>query len=832
MDPLPLHTIIWLVCWSFWLFPFCASSGSRLLPDKPLSVGSTITSDDGTFALGFFSLSSSSTKHYYVGIWYKNIPEDNFVWVANRAMPITDPSSAILAFTSGSNLALSDTKGTLLWTTNISAAGNSSSEATGGKATLDNNGNFILQSSHGTILWQSFDYPTDTLLPRMNLRITHKMHALQRLISWRSPQDPSPGNFSYGADPDEFRQRFIWNGSTPYMRGSIWNNNLLVGQYVESIKSTIYYTLQTIDDEVYASFGLPPPSVSLVQMKIDYSGKIKTRVWNSNRSTWTDLWSGPNHECNKFGYCGPFGYCDNTQPIVTCKCLDGFEPNNIQDWTASRFSQGCHRMEALTCGQGDGFLNMSTMKVPSQFLYVTNRSLDECIAECTSNCSCTAFTYTNMSTDAINGVETRCLLWTRDLIDMEKLVGQGETLYIRVNALSDKKQKSVVLKITLPVVSSLLIVICAWLVWICNLGGKQKNKKNWKKVMSGTSSTSVELHDGNLKYPFISFKEIVLATNNFSNSNMLGHGGFGNVYKGTLEDGTKIAVKRLSKGSGQGVMEFRNEVILIAKLQHQNLVRLLGFCIHGDEKLLIYEYLPNKSLDAMLFADATRKSMLDWPMRFEIIKGVARGLLYLHQDSRLKIIHRDLKASNILLDAEMSPKISDFGMARIFGGNQQQENTNRVVGTYGYMSPEYVLKGVFSVKSDVYSFGVLLLEIVSGSKISSVHLKADFSSIIAYAWSLWKDGNTQDFVDSSIVGSCSLNETSRCIHIGLLCVQGSPNARPLVSSIVSFLDNGDISLPTPKEPMYFAEDNYGTDGAAENTAKSANNMSITVLEGR
>ena len=246
--------------------------------------------------------------------------------------------------------------------------------------------------------------------------------------------------------------------------------------------------------------------------------------------------------------------------------------------------------------------------------------------------------------------------------------------------MADKKQKSIVLKITLPVVSSLLIVICAWLVWICNLGGKQKNKKNWKKVMSGTSSTFAELRDVNLKYAFISFKEIVLATNKFSNSNMLGHGGFGNVYKGTLENGTEIAVKRLSKGSGQGTLEFRNEVILIAKLQHKNLVRLLGFCIHGDEKLLIYEYLPKKSLDAMLF-NATRKSMLDWPIRFEIIKWVARGLLYLHQDSRLKIIHRDLKASNILLDAEMSPKISDFGMARIFGGNQQQENTNRVVGT-------------------------------------------------------------------------------------------------------------------------------------------------------
>ncbi|KAM3245188.1 hypothetical protein ACQJBY_056487 [Aegilops geniculata] len=831
MDPLPIHTIICLVCWSFWLFPFCASSGSRLLPDKPLSAGSTITSDDGTFALGFFSPSSSGKKHYYVGIWYKNIPKDNVVWVANRAMPIADPSSATLAFTNGSNLALSDTNGQLLWMTDISAAGNSSSEATGGEATLDNNGNFILRSSQGIILWQSFDYPTDTLLPGMNLRITHKTHALQRLVSWRNTQDPSPGNFSYGAHPDEFLRRFSWNGSTPYWRSPAWNNYLLVGRYVESVKSTIHFTLNTIDDEVYISFGLPEPSVSLVLLKMDYSGKMKLRTWNSNMSKWADLRSEPKQECNKFGYCGPFGYCDNTQPIVTCKCIDGFEPNNKQDWTAHRFSQGCHRMEALRCDQRDGFLNLPSMKVPDESLHVKNISLDECIEECTSNCSCTAYAYANTSTKDINGDETRCLLWNGDLIDTEKLIGQGQNLYIRVNGLSDKKRKSTVLKITLPVVSSLLIIIWVCLVWICCLGGKQRNKKIWKKLMSGTSSTSVELCDGNLKYPSISFKEIVLATNNFSNSNKLGHGGFGNVYKGTLEDGTEIAVKRLSKGSGQGVVEFRNEVLLIAKLQHKNLVRLLGFCIHGDEKLLIYEYLPNKSLDAMLF-DATRKSMLNWPIRFKIIKGVARGLLYLHQDSRLKIIHRDLKASNILLDAEISPKISDFGIARIFGGDQQQENTNRVVGTYGYMSPEYALNGVFSVKSDVYSFGVLLLEIVSGSKTSSVHVKADFPSIIASAWSLWKDGNTKDFVDSSIVGSCSPDETIRCIHIGLLCVQDSPNARPLVSSIMSFLENGDISLPPPKESVYFAENNNGNDGAAENTVNSANNMSTTVVEGR
>lgn len=213
------------------------------------------------------------------------------------------------------------------------------------------------------------------------------------------------------------------------------------------------------------------------------------------------------------------------------------------------------------------------------------------------------------------------------------------------------------------------------------------------------------------------FNKIRTATRNFAADNKLGEGGFGEVYKGKINNGQDIAVKRLSGKSGQGAAEFKTEAVLVAKLQHKNLVKLLGFCVALKEKILVYEFLPNTSLDRFLF-DQNRKLLLDWPTRFRIIAGIARGLLYLHEDSPLKVIHRDLKSSNILLDEDMNPKISDFGLAKLFGVNQTQGDTNKIVGTYGYMAPEYAITGHYSIKSDVYSFGVIVLEIVSGQRSS------------------------------------------------------------------------------------------------------------------
>ncbi|GKB53028.1 putative receptor-like protein kinase [Tanacetum coccineum] len=303
------------------------------------------------------------------------------------------------------------------------------------------------------------------------------------------------------------------------------------------------------------------------------------------------------------------------------------------------------------------------------------------------------------------------------------------------------------------------------------------------------------------------FGTVQVATNDFSEDNKLGRGGFGAVYKGVFEDGHEIAVKRLAMDSGQGDIEFKNEVLLVAKLQHCNLVRLLGFSIHGNERLLIYEFLPNASLDYFLF-DPAKREFLDWEKRYKIIKGVAKGLLYLHEDSRLKIIHRDMKASNVLLDAEMNAKIADFGMARLFKPEETQANTSRIVGTYGYMAPEYAMHGQFSVKSDVFSFGVLVLEIVAGQRNQSFQNGDSIQDLLSFAWKCWNSKTWSDLIDPTLKnGSGLLRDIIRSIHIGLLCIQDNITDRPTMDLVVLMLKSLSFTLPLPLEPASFMRNN-------------------------
>ncbi|XP_059432497.1 cysteine-rich receptor-like protein kinase 25 [Corylus avellana] len=350
-----------------------------------------------------------------------------------------------------------------------------------------------------------------------------------------------------------------------------------------------------------------------------------------------------------------------------------------------------------------------------------------------------------------------------------------------------------------------------------------------------TSHTGVAItQDGELvsaeELSFMDLSTIVAATDNFSDSNKLGQGGFGTVYKGVLADGKEVAVKRLSRRSWQGLEELKNEVILIAKLQHRNLVKLLGCGIEGEEKLLVYEFMPNRSLDFFIF-DSEKRIELNWKTCYNIIAGIARGLLYLHEDSRLKIIHRDLKPSNVLLDDEMEAKISDFGMARIFGENQYSANTRRIVGTYGYMAPEYAMEGLFSVKSDVFSFGVILLEIISGKKNSGFYLTEHAQTLLAYAWRLWNEGKELEFVDPLLMESCPTTEVLKCMHIGLLCVQEDPADRPTISYVLVLLGNESASLPHPKQPLFVVARVIQTDHIPT-TNLSVNHLTVSSLSPR
>ncbi|KAF3433833.1 hypothetical protein FNV43_RR24936 [Rhamnella rubrinervis] len=825
-----------------------ATATDTITLNHSITGSETIISNPSVFELGFFSPVNSTNR--YLGIWYSFSP-NVVVWVANRDKPLRNNSNGILKISMDGNLVLSNAKGQVLWSS-------SNSTTSSGTTMISNNssaqfldtGNLVLKDYQGTTTWESFLHPCDTFLPKMRLLANSKQQSKVQLTSWKSSSDPSIGSFSGSMESREVPEAFVWKGDRPYWRTGPWNGQHFLGIY----ESNFGYLdgLMVVDNKegtVYVTFEYGR-SFTFSRFVLNRQGQMALSYWSSEKEDWEFHGSDPvpsPTSCAVYGTCGVFGSCSNMYS-AECRCLRGFEPRNKQEWNKGNWTSGCVRRTPLKCkrvnnsttsstgdkesGKDDRFMKQKAMKVPD-FMILSSAPRENCQDQCLKNCSCTAYAFDS-------GIG--CMLWSGNLIDLQQYPqGTATDLYIRLaySELSERKQLAKIITIAV-IVGTFIIATGAYFLYMRNY--KQRVRKQKSKEMHSPGFEGIK----SPKFPgevlkqqelrLFNFEKLAMATNNFHSDTILGQGGFGQVYRGKLEDGQEIAIKRLSRASGQGLIEFTNEVVVISELQHRNLVKLLGCCVDGEEKILIYEYLPNRSLDAFVF-DPLKKELSDWGKRFNIIEGIGRGLLYLHRDSRLKIIHRDLKPSNILLDEELNPKISDFGLAKIFQGKEDHANTRRVVGTYGYMSPEYAFQGLFSEKSDVFSFGVLLLEIVSGRRNSSFHEDEESSSLLKFAWKLWNENNIIALTDPALSSSIrdDENEIMRCLHVGLLCVQESARSRPSMPSVVSMLNSEIIGLPTPNKPA-FTERHIGsyTDSFSHlNGGKcSINNASITAIDGR
>ncbi|GLT63600.1 hypothetical protein SLA2020_361550 [Shorea laevis] len=805
-------TAVALFC--FWCFLIASYAANNTLQQgRPLRYWQQLESPNKRFKLGFFvpwwQQDSGSVDQSFLGIWYEDDEnwsqdgEEDFprislppVWVANRDDPIL-MGFGVLSVGSNGDLQISSAE------TKVIATLYSTPASINASATLQDDGNFVLQEldSDGSvkrILWQSFEHPTDTLLPGMKLGIT------TNLTSWKSYNSPASGSYTLHVDPNKQQLVIRKHGVEIWSSGN-WRESSFDFQSFSGIDYGLNFSFFQNGSQTYFTYTYT------ARPNYSYFPGIRIGIGGQHYmlSGSEDYWL-PSTLCSQ-----PYNAKNYS------KCIRKTLPMCRRNFKVQIFSQHYGSMSR------DGF-TIENSDDPTTV---------GCGNKCLLNCNCLAYAAINNQ----DNNKTGCEIWTSRAELKPASDGQGRVIYIL-----HSEENRWLLWLTFVVGAMMILpALCSicYVIWTQSTSNGDENikQRTLLRELEGGEASSISFgkpnspkKDRNNELQVFSFENIVSATNYFSLANKLGEGGFGPVYKGILHDGREVAIKRLSTGSGQGVAEFKNEAVLIAKLQHTNLVRLLGFCIQVEEKILIYEYMPNKSLDHFLF-DPNKKKMLNWKRRFIIIEGIAQGLLYLHKYSRLKVIHRDLKASNILLDNEMNPKISDFGMAKIVGLNESEANTNRVVGTYDYMSPEYVSQGIVSFKTDVFSFGVLLLELVSGRK-NTTRCHPDLPlKLTGYAWHLWNEGRGLELMDPSVDEVCPCNQILRCIHIGLLCVQDHVEDRPTMFDIVAMLSNETILLPEPKKPGFFTTSAVQDPASVlgiESEICSINQASISVMEAR
>ncbi|KVH94851.1 putative receptor protein kinase ZmPK1 [Cynara cardunculus var. scolymus] len=764
-----------------------SSSSKNTLPiGSSLSVhhhSDLITSQDNTFTCGFYGFESNA---YWFAIWFTNSEDRTVVWTANRNTPVNGRGSKV-TFRGDGAMVLTDVDGMVVWETNTTSTDVN-------RAVLLDSGNLVLMNAKGKILWQSFDYPTDTLLPSQTLTKSKILISALREGTFES------GHFSLNYNSINVLT-MIYDG--PEISSVYWPspdpgfNVWIYGRTsYNSSRIAVFNNLGVFNSSDRWQFSASDMGFGIKRrLTMDHDGNLRIYSLNESTRSWSISWQAIAKPCDVHGICGRNGICIQGEK-QECSCPPGYEWSNTTDFTL-----GCNPTFKKTCGNSTsfGFLELPhTDYYGFDLNYSSPISFEACRDICLGDCSCEAFSYrltgegfcfaksalfngfTSLNFPGTIYLKVPRGMKTQSILAGSKPTCVDTTITIMVGSPSmyaslKKRVKWVYLysfALAVGVVEALVILFGWWL-----FSGKNELLVNLEYGYRMISS----------QFRGFSYQELKKATQDFKVE--IGRGGSGAVYKGTLEDERVVAVKRVGDVSG----EFSAEVSTIGQINHMNLVRMWGFCSEKKHRLIVYEYVENLSLDKRLFSS----SFLQWKERFKVAIGIAKGLAYLHHECLEWVIHCDVKPENILLDHAFEPKIADFGLAKLFERGGQNSEFTKVRGTKGYMAPEWAHNLPITAKVDVYSYGVVVLELAKGIRLSSIvahegeeEEESELTRFVKVTKRTIQQGNElciEEIIDPRLGGLFSRHQAAKLVEIGLSCVEEDRNKRPTMDSVVQIL---------------------------------------------